>query len=789
MSLLDNISGTLLKPVIKQMSKAKLPQLDGKISLDGLTEHVEIIRDQWGVPHIYASNMEDLLFAQGFVHAQDRLWQMEMHRRAARGKLAEILGEKGIETDKICRTMGYERVAKNDWDLYEDKEQRLIKAYISGINAFIKKHPDQYPVEFQLLKIKPEPWDVLDVGAFSRLLISQLTWGWYDEIIRAKVIEKVGAGAASELDNGYPEGNPVTLPKGIEFNKLKLDEHLGALRGPYVPQISGSNAWTVSGFKTDTGKPYLCNDPHLPIRNPNIWYMVHLHCPEMEATGVSVPALPMVQIGHNGNIGWGITLSYTDLEDVFIEKFTDETCSSYVHEGKIVQTAILEEKIYVKGDPKPIIHEVMETVHGPIVSDFIDDNVKKLSLCSMALKPGKSILAWMKINLAKNWDDFVDGVSYISAPGLNICYADAAGNIGYFNSGKMPIRDKALASVPSLGWIGSHDWHDYVPFHEMPHSLNPERGYILTCNHKIEPDDFPYFMGDIYMNGYRAARLEELFSKKEKFEPKDFIAMQLDQHCVPGKAFGRLYKNLKFDTAELQQAADLLAAWDGVLKEDTIAGTFYKVTKYLMVKRIYNSALPPELVDELLGKGFNPIYGPANTFLGHNTAALLRMINNKESFWIKKAGGREKVLKDSLKDALTWLKMNYGRHKNDWQWGKLHAIVIKHSFSQQAPMDKVFNVGPYPIGGDTDTLCQTAILSSEGFGGELACPSYRQIIDFSNFDNSQIVMPMGQSGNMASPYYKNQLRNWFEGQYFTMAWSRGKVNQVQKHRLILEAKK
>jgi penicillin amidase len=207
-----------------------------------------------------------------------------------------------------------------------------------------------------------------------------------------------------------------------------------------------------------------------------------------------------------------------------------------------------------------------------------------------------------------------------------------------------------------------------------------------------------------------------------------------------------------------------------------------------MVKRIYMSALPEKLAEELLGKGFNPIYGPVNTFLGHNTHALLRMINNKESFWIQKAGGKEKVLKEALKDALSWLKMNYGTNKKDWLWGKLHSIIIKHSFSEQAPMDKVFDVGPIEIGGDTDTLFQTAILNQEGFGGELACPSYRQIVDFSNFDNSQIIMPMGQSGNIASPYYKNQLRDWFGGKYFKMAWSRGKVNQMQKHRLVLSKK-
>ncbi|MBL0079964.1 MAG: penicillin acylase family protein [Bacteroidetes bacterium] len=236
-----------------------------------------------------------------------------------------------------------------------------------------------------------------------------------------------------------------------------------------------------------------------------------------------------------------------------------------------------------KGNPKPIIHKVLETVHGPIISDILDSDNKKLSLCSMSLKEGRNIMAWMKLNKSKNWNDFVDGVKEITAPGLNIVYADIEGNTGYYNSGKMPIRDKAVASVPSMGWTGSHDWNEFVPFSEMPHVLNPERGYIF------------------------------------KFEPQDFTDMQMDFMCIPGKIFGKLYKGLKFDTAELQQAADGLANWDGILSTDSLIGTYYKVTKYLMVKRIYMSALPEKLAEELLGKGFNPIYGPVNTFLGHNT--------------------------------------------------------------------------------------------------------------------------------------------------------------------------
>ncbi len=789
MSILNNIAGAILKPYIKELSRARLPKIDGQVFLEGLKEEVEIIRDEFGIAHIYAKNINDLLFAQGYTQAQDRLFQMEMNRKAARGCLSEIVGKKGLDTDKISRTMGYERVAKLDWELFGNDEQQLIIDYCNGINAYIKSEDFKLPVEFKLLKHEPEIWHPMDVVAFSRLLISLLTWGWYDEIMRAKLIEAVGSEAAAELDNTYPKENPITLPKGIEFNQLDISGKFEAMKGPYMPQISGSNAWTVSGSKTKTGKPFLCNDPHLTLKNPNIWYMNHLHCPEMHASGVSAAGLPMIQIGHNEKIGFGITLAFTDIEDVFIEKFTDDTCTTYMHEGKLKDTKIIDEKIFIKGETMPHVEKVFETVHGILISDVTGHSNMKLTLCSMAYKAGTSISGWFLLNKAKNWNDFVDGIKKITAPGLNIVYADVEGNIGYYNSGKVPLRDKATASIPQAGWTGEHDWKDFVPFEEMPHLLNPEKGYIITANNKVEPDDFPYFLGDIYMNGYRANRLEKMMQRKEKVEPKDFTEMQMDFYCTPGKLFANHFKDIKMDDAEHQRFLEILLNWDGVLEATKIEGSFYKVAKSIIIKKLYSSAInDKKLIDELLGKGFHSIFGPLNSFLGHNTPTLLRILEDENSFWLKAAGGKEKLLKDGFKNAIDWLKINHGKKSENWKWGNLHAIVFPHALSVQPPLDKVFDVGPFPIGGDTDTPFQTFIMASEGFGGELSAPSYRQIIDFSDFDKSTVIMPLGNSANLASPYYKNQLNDWFAGKSYPMCWTRAKVDEHKKHSLLLKKK-
>jgi penicillin amidase len=704
MSVLNNIGGVVLKPVIKEMSRAKLPKIDGQVFLKGLKEEVEIIRDEWGVAHIYANNINDLVFAQGFVHAQDRLFQMELNRKVARGRLSEIIGKKALDSDRIARTMGYERVAKEDWELFGNDEQQIIIDYCNGINAYINSPDFKMPVEFSLLKHQPDPWEPMDVASFSRLLISLLTWGWYDEIIRAKLIEAVGADAAAELDNTYPKDNPVTLPKGIEFNMLDISGKFEAMRGPYMPQISGSNAWTISGTKTKTGKPFLCNDPHLTLKNPNIWYMNHLHCPEMHVSGVTAPSLPMVQIGHNEKIGWGITLSFTDIEDVFVEKFTDENCTSYMHEGKLMETKIIEEKIFIKGEKMPHIEKVYETIHGTLISDVTGHSTMKLTLCSMAYRAGTSTKGWFLLNKAKNWNDFADAVKHITAPGLNIVYADTDSNIGYYNSGKVPLRDKATASVPQAGWTGEHDWKGFVPFEDMPHVLNPEKGYVITANHKVEPDDFPYFLGDIYMNGYRANRLEKMLLRKDKLEPKDFTEMQMDFHCIPGKLFATHYKTIQTGNPELQRYIDMLLAWDGVLDPERIEGSLYKVGKLMVVRKLFESSInDKKLIDELLGRGFHAIFGPVNSYLGHNTPILLKILDSEDSVWLKAAGGKEKLLIDGFKNAIDWLKLNYGTKTNKWKWGDLHAIVFPHALSAQPPLDKVFDIGPFPIGGDTDT--------------------------------------------------------------------------------------
>jgi penicillin amidase len=340
-----------------------LPKIEGTLTLPGLSTPAEVIRDRWGVPHIYAANTHDLFFAQGFVHAQDRLWQMELNRRIATGRLSELFGNLALDTDRTTRTFGFHRLGQADWANADDSMRTVVSAYTEGINAFLQNPSTRMPIEFTLLRHHPEPWIPEDSMAFSRVVTWQLSHAWYGEIIRAWLIEAVGEEHAAELEIHYPEQNPVTLPAGIEFNRLNPDGTLRAARGPFLSRGMGSNAWAISGRRTTTGKPFLCNDMHLTLALPSLWHEVHLIAGEFNVTGASLPGLPTVLVGHNKRIAWGMTLAFTDCEDLFIERFDPQAPHRYEFRGEWLDAEVIPESIRVKGGAKPHTEQVIVTHH------------------------------------------------------------------------------------------------------------------------------------------------------------------------------------------------------------------------------------------------------------------------------------------------------------------------------------------------------------------------------------------------------------------------------------------
>jgi len=461
MDFLYGLAAGILKPVIRHLSKKRLPQIEGKLKVEGIIANVEIIRDEWGVPHIYADNMHDLSFTQGYVHAQDRLFQMDLNRRVAQGKLSEVVGKLGLDTDRAVRTLGFERIAQRDFDQANDEVKALVQDYSNGVNAVINQKGQKLPVEFKLLGYKPEPWKPVDTLSFSRMLVWQMSFAWFGELVRAQLIEKVGLDKAMELELHYPEINPSTLDKVGEVNVVADDGRLQAFSGPFLQNIKGSNSWTVSAKRTTTGSPILCNDPHLPMMQPAIWYENHMTAGDFQVTGVTVPGIPLAMIGHNRHIAWGMTLAFNDIQDLYIEKFVSDT--EYEFKGEKRKAEVIEEVIRVKGK-KDHVEKVLITHHGPVISDIVGEKNKKLSICSMPLKDGEFMNGWFGLNKAANWDEFVESMKHVRAPALNVTYADVNGNIGYWVTGETPIRPSGDSSLPFDGATGADEWNGSVPF-------------------------------------------------------------------------------------------------------------------------------------------------------------------------------------------------------------------------------------------------------------------------------------------------------------------------------------
>ncbi len=762
--------------------RRSVPPRRGTLRLDGLGAAVEVIRDRWGVPHIFAQSRRDALFAQGYVHAQDRLWHMELARRLTAGRLAEVFGPLALDSDRLLRRVGLHRAARAEVSRASPESLSYLEAYAAGVNAFVQTIAGRLPPEFLILRFRPASWAPADSLAIGSYVAWMLSGNWDSEIVRSWVVERLGPELAAKLEPLYPAGLPVIVPPGAESSGLGLPllDELAKVQELAGARGGASNNWVVDGSRSVTGKPLLANDPHLLLQMPSIWYEVHLSGDDLDVAGASLPGVPGVIIGHNQRIAWGVTATMTDGDDLFVERLNPDNPRQYEYKGVWVDGDLLREEIEVRGQAQPVVEEVLVTRHGPIIGPVVPGETRALALRTTAIEPGQQAQAVSALNLAGNWQQFREALRLWLTPPQNFVYADVEGNIGYQFAGLVPRRAKGYGLVPSPGWTGEYDWAGFIPFEELPFVANPESHYVVTANNKIVGDDYPHFLGAEYIDGYRAQRIAQLLQARSKHSADDFRAIQTDVYSIPLRELADHVLALRPAGEDAWRALNFLRVWDGRLAADSVAATIIEVFYLNLLRRTLAEKLGP-LTDYFLGKEVHPAI-PDAAYFARCASWLLRLLREQPADWFAGQTWRD-VMEQSLADAVAELRRELGDDMSRWTWGRIHYAPFEHILGRLRAFRRVFNRGPVPVGGDMNTVAQAAYLGARPWGVHSYTASYRQIIDLSDFNRSLAILPGGQSGHPASRHYADMIAAWARGEYHPMPFDRAEVERHAEGRL------
>jgi penicillin amidase len=754
-------------------SKAVLSQIEGEIRLPGLKAPVEVLRDRWGVPHIYAQNQDDLFFAQGFVAAQDRLFQIDMWRRLTVGETAEVLGKEAIEADRFARLLKYRGDMQAEWTSYSPDTQQIAVAFTRGINACIEHSADKLPIEFQLLGFKPKPWQPEDIlGRMSGIVMSG---NFRDEVQRAQIVAAVGAEKARRLFPTDPQREYGPVP-GLDLVGIDAKVLAGyeAATRPFDlrPSTPGSNNWVIDGTLSASGKPMLANDPHRSVKLPSLRYLVHLHAPGWNVIGSGEPGLPGVALGHNERIAWGFTIVHTDQTDIYVEETKPDDDAQY-RVGNSWQPMRKEwEKLQVKGQTAPVELELRYTRHGPVVHQDSKRN-RAYVLRWTGNEPGSAAyLASLALDRAKNWKEFRQGAAAWKTPSENLVYADVDGNIGWIATALTPIRDGWDGLLPVPGAAGAYEWKGFLSIDDLPQTYNPSQHYVATANHNILPKDFPREISYEWSPRYRFERIRQRLEGQSKFTLEDFQSIQHDNTSLPGQALAKLARNLKTDDAALQRHIDVLTAWDGVLTRETLAGPLYAVWLQELMTQFFKPHVPEATL---------PLVA-----VNSNIPLVLASLERPDDTWFgtEPQTARDRLLREALQRGITLLEKILGSDVNTWTWGRLHTITLRHPLSNQGKeYSRAFDLQKVSRPGDA--LTPNAATYNKDFE-QTNGASYREVFDLADWDRGLATSTPGQSGQPGSPHYGDLLSLWGEGQYFPLYFSRAKIDAHTAHRLELK---
>jgi penicillin amidase len=771
--------------LISGIKRGALPEYEGEQTVRGLNGEVTVYRDNRGMPHIYAENEHDLYFAVGYVMAQERLWQMDLIRRATTGRLSEIFGKGYVRTDLFLRSL--EMTAKSKLVLSNEEPAILdcMQAYADGVNEYINKTGKKLPPEFRILGYKPDPWKLEDLAN----IIGYMGWdlasaNLTSDIFYYKLIQKFGADKAAELIPDWKAVNEVVFP-GFKLSDAmikdarKLISSLDKLEPLGIVSFSGSNNWAVSGGRTETGKPILSNDMHLSFGSPGIWIQMHQVIPgKLNVTGVVVPGQPLVVAGHNEKIAWGMTNLMVDDIDLFAEKINPENENQYFFNGEWKNMVVKNEIIKIKGGDADTL-QIRYTHRGPVISGFrkIDDAC--LTMRWSGYDYSDEIKAVFLLNRAANWDEFRNAISSFRSISQNFVYADVEGNIGLNTGGGIAIRKGTGTSIRD-GETGEFDWKGYVPFEQLPYSYNPENGYVSSANNKTVPDDYPYYISAGFHLPYRINRIRQMLDEKEIFSIEDFKRMITDQHSNYAALMTPFILRLNERKTELTpaeaEALSKLSGWDYDMNPDLIEPSLFEFFRASLIRNLLADELS-ELFDELLEKaGDYYIYRILTT----GTDSWVDDINTPQTETL------DDIILKSFKDCVSLITIRYGQDQSAWKWGSIHKIIISHPLGSAVPLlDKVFgfNSDEYPVGGSNHTVCpytyNKAFIVIDG-------ASERHIFNTSNWDESFTVIPTGASGIPADEFYLSQTKAYINKEFYKDAFSDEAVKAAAKYKIVLK---
>ena len=812
------VLAVLLLVAFYYLSRSSFPRTNGEIRLEGLNSPVEVIRDANGIPHVYASSAHDLFFAQGYVHAQDRFWQMDFWRHIGSGRLSEMFGAATIETDMFLRTLGFDVIVSTEIKQLGGDAVASLQSYADGVNAYLAEHQSiSISLEYGILGLlnpdyTPEPWRIENTLTWAKMMAWDLGGNMDIEIRQAILSQSLSPDELDDVTPAYPGDHPVIVPDfQVAGNHSSVGArhdtppHIDALLADVLERISsvnsllgsrfegiGSNNWVISGERTSTGKPYLANDPHLGVQLPSIWYEIGLHCspkgPDcpLEVTGFSFASAPGVIIGFNDRIAWGVTNLNPDVQDLFIEKVNPVNPYQYEYQGQWLDMDIKTELIRVAGG-EPVEITIRSTHHGPVISDTYGDlekfdpafvlepgesetpDVYAVTLAWTALEPSSTFASVFLVNQAQNFDEFREALRLWDVPAQNFVYADVDGNFGYQMPSRVPVRADGNGRLPVPGWTGDYEWLQYIPFDELPYAYNPPEGYIVTANNAVVDPDYPHLLTTGWDFGYRAERIVEMIETAPGPIDAAYIeAMQADNKNLNAAVLLPVLDKIPLDDARLELARSILMDWDLQQHMSSPAAALFEVFWKNLLQKTFDDDLPEDF-----RAGGNSLW----------FEIVRQLVQQPDSGWwddkeTLAVETRDDMFRAAFLAAVDELEQLQGNNPERWNWGDLHTVTFRVGGlgeSGNPLVEFLFNRGPFRTSGGPSIVNATGWDARSGHYQVRSLPSMRMIVDLSDLSRSMGMHTTGQSGHAYHPNYIDMAERWAAVEYHPMLWDRSQV--------------